>query len=444
VTTARVSPRTSSRVVAHIPTSTPAAGCGIVVVLALGALALTAWGVGGSMSDYYASIALSMSGAGRTSSSARSTRRHGDAGQDPRLVLDPRAVREGARLLALGGHRAERARRDGIRRDHCRHGAALGGSVAGLVAGGVVATTPILVAVARSNQPETFFVLASRSRRGRRRSARGQPRWLVLAGVFIAAAFQTYMLEAWAVWPALAVAYLCTRQSWSRRVGHLAIAGVAASRCRSLDRRRLARPGIRPSVHRQHAHQQPVGDGVRLQRSRRFGSSTADASAYRSFTPFSGEPSVLRLLNEAGCTDRVDAPGRDHRRRHPVRPALRSRAHALRYRVVRTFAAMFSAVAGMHQFYTASLAVPVALLVGAAFAIARRRHALWAQLALIGIAAVTAIGIGFVGNGGAAFSRRSPSCSSSSRPSPVRSPSGSGAAECGCRSPQSSPRSRSS
>jgi hypothetical protein len=109
-----------------------------------------------------------------------------------------------------------------------------------------------------------------------------------------------------------------------------------------------------------------------------------------------------------------------------------------------TFAAMFSAVAGMHQFYTASLAVPVALLVGAAFAIARRRHALWAQLALIGIAAVTAIGIGFVGNGGAAFSRRSPSCSSSSRPSPVRSPSGSGAAECGCRSPQSSPRSRSS
>ena len=36
----------------------------------------------------------------------------------------------------------------------------LGGPTAGLVAGTVTATTPILAAVARTNQPESFFVLA--------------------------------------------------------------------------------------------------------------------------------------------------------------------------------------------------------------------------------------------------------------------------------------------
>lgn len=94
----------------------------------------------------------------------------------------------------------------------------------------MVATTPILVAVARSNQPETFFVLAlaltawAATKALERRSLG----WLVLAGVFIAAGFQTYMLESWAVWPALAAAYLCTRQSWPRRLAHVAIAGATS------------------------------------------------------------------------------------------------------------------------------------------------------------------------------------------------------------------------
>jgi hypothetical protein len=74
---------------------------------------------------------------------------------------------------------------------------------------------------------------------------------------------------------------------------------------------------------------------------------------------------------------------------------------ALRFRVRRsssapwfaTFAAMFSVVAGMHQFYTASLSIPVALLIGTAFAIARRRRVLWAQLALPLTAATTALAI---------------------------------------------------
>jgi hypothetical protein len=109
------------------------------------------------------------------------------------------------------------------------------GVTAGLVAGAVVATTPILVAVARSNQPETFFVLALAltawaATHALRRASFG---WLMLAGVFIAAGFQTYMLEAWAVWPALAAAYLCTRQRGGAACGTSPCPERSVSCCRS-------------------------------------------------------------------------------------------------------------------------------------------------------------------------------------------------------------------
>lgn len=44
----------------------------------------------------------------------------------------------------------------------------------------------------------------------------------------MAAGFQTYMLESWAVWPALAAAYLCTRHPWLRKISHLALAGAVS------------------------------------------------------------------------------------------------------------------------------------------------------------------------------------------------------------------------
>jgi hypothetical protein len=70
-----------------------------------------------------------------------------------------------------------------------------------------------------------------------------------------------------------------------------------------------------------------------------------------------------------------------------------------------TFAAMFSLVAGMHQFYTASMAIPMALLIGAAFAKARRRRVLWAQIALPAAAATALIiSLSVASNPGAAFS----------------------------------------
>jgi uncharacterized membrane protein YgcG len=60
-----------------------------------------------------------------------------------------------------------------------------------------------------------------------------------------------------------------------------------------------------------------------------------------------------------------------------------------------SFAVMFSAVAGMHQFYTSALAIPIAALVAIAFAEARREKRLAPQVALIAVAVVTAL---FVSN----------------------------------------------
>src|SRR5207342_2299458 len=53
-----------------------------------------------------------------------------------------------------------------------------------------------------------------------------------------------------------------------------------------------------------------------------------------------------------------------------------------------TFAVMFSIVAGMHQFYTAALAIPMALAIGLAFAVARRHRSTWAQIAMLAVAAI--------------------------------------------------------
>ena len=339
-----------------------------LLALAVLTLALTAWGVGGSMSEYYASIALSMSkswpnfffGAVDPAGTVTLDKIPGSFwipalsvrlfGFSPAAVILPNALAAAAVTVIT----AITARR-------------WAGRTAGIVAGLVVATTPILVAVARSNQPETFFVLAlaltawAATKALERRSLG----WLVLAGVFIAAGFQTYMLESWAVWPALAAAYLCTRQSWPRRLAHVAIAG-ATSLVLSLGW--IIVVALIPASQRPYIGS-TLSNGpwemvFGYNGLGRFGSSTADGDAYRSFTP-------------------------------------------------------------------------LALLIGAAFAAARRSGALWAQLALPIAAALSALGISIglaLGAGGTACIRcPPPSCSASWPPWRRRSSCGSDAAGDGCR-----------
>lgn len=383
-----------------------------LLTLGVFAAVLTAWGVGGSMSDYYASIALSMSrswpnfffGSFDPAGTVTLDKIPGSFwipalvvrifGFSPAAVIIPNALAAATAAVVT----AITARR-------------WAGVTAGLVAGTVVATTPILVAVARSNQPETFFVLALAltawaATHALRRASFG---WLMLAGVFIAAGFQTYMLEAWAVWPALAAAYLCTRQRWWRRVWHLAVSGTLSL---VLSLSWIIAVSLVPASDRPYVGSTLTNNPWEMvfgyNGLGRFGDTTADTTAYRSFTPpFSGNPSAVRLLNNS-LADQIGWMIPTAVLAIVILVALRLRRPLLVFAAVWfvTFAAMFSLVAGMHQFYTASMAIPMALLIGTAFAKARRRRVLWSQIALPAVAAATAliISLSVASNPGAAFS----------------------------------------
>src|SRR5215210_1122619 len=83
------------------------------------------------------------------------------------------------------------------------------GRAAGFVAGLVLATTPITVAISRHNNPDALLILCSVAApwlvvRG---LEDGRARWLVLAGVAIGLGFETKMAAALLVVPALAAAW---------------------------------------------------------------------------------------------------------------------------------------------------------------------------------------------------------------------------------------------
>ncbi len=92
------------------------------------------------------------------------------------------------------------------------------GRVAGFVAGLALATTPIVVAVSRHNNPDELLVLCSiaalwfavRALETRR------TRWLVLCGIAIGLGFETKMLVALMVVPGIALAWMWTSSSGLR------------------------------------------------------------------------------------------------------------------------------------------------------------------------------------------------------------------------------------
>ncbi|WP_051191563.1 ArnT family glycosyltransferase [Microbacterium luticocti] len=377
-----------------------------LVLLAVLAGALTLWdAANGSRSDYYAAVALSMSrslsgfffGVLDPAGTVTLDKIPGSFwipalavrifGFSTAAVVVPNALAAVAATLVT----AVTARR-------------LGGVTGGVVAGAVVASTPILVAVSRSNQPESFFVLALSLAAWAAVHAvrRAQLRWLMLAGVFVAVAFQMYMLEAWAVWPALAAAYLCTRLPVWRRVWHVAVAGLTSA---ALSVVWVAIVAAIPASARPYIgstlHDDPWEMVFGYNGLGRFGQATADASAYASFTPpFSGEPGVLRLFNTqlAGQVGWL----------LPAALVAVVLMVVLRFRAavwvlvggwLVTFVVMFSVVAGMHQFYTAALAIPMALAIGAVFGRARRTGRRWPQAVLVTVAAATAIGIALMYGG---------------------------------------------
>ena len=104
------------------------------------------------------------------------------------------------------------------------------GPVAGLIAGAVLALTPVAVLMFRFNNPDALLVLVliAAAYATVRATERASARWLVLAGALVGAGFLTKMLQALLVVPALAVVYLVAAPTTvRRRIGHLLAGGLA-------------------------------------------------------------------------------------------------------------------------------------------------------------------------------------------------------------------------
>ncbi len=280
----------------------------------------------------------------------------------------------------------------------------LGGVWFGLLAGGLLATTPVIVAVARSNQPLSFFLLSMTIAAYCMTVAlQAQSRkYLIYAGLAIGLAFQSYMIVAWAVWPALAIAWLFTNRTWSRKLVDLLLAGgssivvsvawistvwlVPASR----------RPYIGNTLHNNPWEMVFGYNGIG--RFNTGGKMTGEIQnsliSFKTFTPpFSGKPSVYRffyhqIIGQISWLIPATVIA--------IVFLLLVRRHLPHVILFGTWFAidliMFSAVSGMHQFYTATMAIPMVLLVAIALREAAQSKAkVWRASMVLATAAFTLV-----------------------------------------------------
>ncbi|MGK4583847.1 ArnT family glycosyltransferase [Kitasatospora sp. HPMI-4] len=103
------------------------------------------------------------------------------------------------------------------------------GANAGLLAAAAFTLTPVAAGLFRTAVEDAAFtlLLLLAADAAQRAAQSGRLRPLLLSGVWVGLAFQTKMLEAWAVLPALAAVYLVSAPvTLRRRFGHVALAGL--------------------------------------------------------------------------------------------------------------------------------------------------------------------------------------------------------------------------
>jgi 4-amino-4-deoxy-L-arabinose transferase-like glycosyltransferase len=101
------------------------------------------------------------------------------------------------------------------------------GHAAGLIAGAVLALTPVAVLMFRFNNPDALLVLLliAGAYATVRATEQASVRWLMLAGAAVGSAFLAKMLQAFLVLPAFGLAYLVAAPtSVGRRIAHLGAA----------------------------------------------------------------------------------------------------------------------------------------------------------------------------------------------------------------------------
>ncbi|GAB23067.1 putative glycosyltransferase [Gordonia polyisoprenivorans NBRC 16320 = JCM 10675] len=104
------------------------------------------------------------------------------------------------------------------------------GHWAGILAGGVLALTPVAAMMFRFNNPEALLILLMIAAVWAclRAVEDGRLRWMILVGVFVGFGFLTKQLQVMLIVPPLALTYLAFGpHGWVKRVGHL-VAALAA------------------------------------------------------------------------------------------------------------------------------------------------------------------------------------------------------------------------
>lgn len=275
---------------------------------------------------------------------------------------------------------------------------------AGLLAGAVMATTPVATLMFRFNNPDALLVLllvvaAYATIRAIETASTG---WLALAGVGVGLGFMTKMLQALLVVPALALAYLWAASgSLWRRLGQLAVGGAAMLVAGGWW---VAVVELMPASARPYIGGSQANSVVELALGYNgFGRLTGDETG-----SVGGGPG--RGWGQTGWTRLFDLEnGGQVSWLMPAALLLLGAGLALRWRAPRTdrqraayliwggwlliTGAVFSLMAGIfHAYYSVALAPAVGALVGmGATDLWRHRERSWARLVLGATLAVTSI-----------------------------------------------------
>ena len=277
---------------------------------------------------------------------------------------------------------------------------------AGLIAAGILAISPATVALNRGNISDTLMILLTVLAADSVVSAVAKGTWrpLVLAAVWVGLAFQTKMIEAWLVLPALAIGYLTAAAGDLRQRILRCGAMLAATVLVSLSWMSLvtvwpsgSRPYIDGTTNNSVFQQVFVYNGLG-----RLDDATPDQLVNKTIRlglAISPPPSWHRLLTGElgrdtawllGAAIIALAAGLLARRRQPRTDLIRAGLLIWGCWLL-TFFTAFSAASTINTYYTAALSPAIAALLGIAGALAwRHRASSWSWLALAAATIVTA------------------------------------------------------
>jgi 4-amino-4-deoxy-L-arabinose transferase-like glycosyltransferase len=244
------------------------------------------------------------------------------------------------------------------------------GMTAGLIVGSILATTPILVAVSRSNQPYPiyFLLIAIAIRYSIIALNESSTKDLIWAGFWIGIAFNSYMLLAWVLWPPLILGYLFTNQQLHLKIRGLCTAGLVSFLVSGIW---ILLATLVPASKRPYLGGTNTNSALEIV----FGyngigrffqdSAQPELRLSRTFAPpFGGEPTPFRLFNvyligQIGWllpTALVTVALLIY-----LKHKSPTFIFAMAYLVIQMM--IYSSVQGIHQFYVVTMSFPIALII---------------------------------------------------------------------------------